>query len=91
MPVTQERKNMKILLCGDIDSGKTTLIRRLVADMGAAPRGYITVRMPEVGGVSKVYLYDIANPPERVEDAAVIMAISDTGTAISGMSVERVS
>ena len=71
---------MKILLCGDIDSGKTTLIRRLVADMGAAPRGYITVRMPEVGGVSKVYLYDIANPPERVEDAAVIMAISDTGT-----------
>ena len=71
---------MKILLCGDINSGKTTLIQRLLADMSAAPRGYITVRMPEVDGVSNVYLYDIANPPERVEDAAVIMAISDTGT-----------
>lgn len=71
---------MKILLCGDINSGKTTLIQRLLADMSAAPRGYITVRMPEVDGVSNVYLYDIANPPERVEDAAVIMAISDNGT-----------
>lgn len=71
---------MKILLCGDINSGKTTLIQRLLADMSAAPRGYITVRMPEVDGVSNVYLYDIANPPERVEDAAVIMAISDAGT-----------
>ena len=71
---------MKILLCGDINSGKTTLIQRLLADMSAAPRGYITVRMPEADGVSNVYLYDIANPPERVEDAAVIMAISDTGT-----------
>lgn len=71
---------MKILLCGDINSGKTTLIKRLVADMDAAPKGYITVRMPEIDGVSKVYLYDIANPPERVEDAAVIMAISTHGT-----------
>ena len=71
---------MKILLCGDINSGKTTLIQRLLADKSDAPRGYITVRMPEVDGVSNVYLYDIANPPERVEDAAVIMAISDTGT-----------
>ena len=71
---------MKILLCGDINSGKTTLIQRLLADMSAAPRGYITVRMPEVDGVSNVYLYDIANPPERVEDAAVIMAIRATGT-----------
>lgn len=71
---------MKILLCGDINSGKTTLIQRLAADMDAAPRGYITVRMPAVDGVSKVYLYDIADPPEHVEDAAVIMAISDTGT-----------
>ena len=38
---------MKILLCGDINSGKSTLIERLVADMGEKARGYITVRMPE--------------------------------------------
>ena len=68
---------MKILLCGDIDSGKSTLIRKLLEDMGKPPRGYITVRMPPVDGVSKVYLYDIANPPERVEDAAVIIAMGD--------------
>ena len=71
---------MKILLCGDINSGKTTLIQRLLEDIGTPPKGYITVRMPEANGVSNVYLYDISNPPERVEDAAVIMAISDTGT-----------
>ena len=51
---------MKILLCGDIDSGKSTLIRKLLEDMGKPPKGYITVRMPAVDGVSKVYLYDIA-------------------------------
>lgn len=66
---------MKILLCGDIDSGKTTLIQRLLKDIATPPKGYITVRLPEVCGVSKVYLYDIANPPARVEDAAVIMAL----------------
>ncbi len=68
---------MKIMLCGDIDSGKSTLIRKLLEDMGKPPKGYITVRMPAVDGVSKVYLYDIANPPERVEDAAVIITIEN--------------
>lgn len=67
---------MKILLCGDINSGKSTLIRRLVSDIGKAPRGYITVRMPEdESGVSHVYLYDISSPPERIEDAQTIMEI----------------
>ena len=67
---------MKILLCGDVHSGKSTLIRRLVADIGKAPLGYITVRMPEdESGVSQVYLYDISSPPERIEDALVIMEI----------------
>ena len=61
---------MKILLCGDINSGKSTLIQKLVSDIGKAPRGYITVRMPEdASGVSHVYLYDISSPPERIEDA----------------------
>lgn len=68
---------MKIMLCGDIDSGKSTLIRKLLEDMGKPPKGYITVRMPAVDGVSKVYLYDISNPPERVEDAAVIITIEN--------------
>lgn len=68
---------MKIMLCGDIDSGKSTLIRKLLEDMGNPPKGYITVRMPAVDGVSKVYLYDIANPPERMEDAAVIITIEN--------------
>lgn len=67
---------MKILLCGDIDSGKSTLIRRLVSDIHRTPRGYITVRMPEdQSGVSHVYLYDISAPPARIEDAQVIMRI----------------
>lgn len=68
---------MKILLCGDINSGKSTLIKRLVSDMKTAPRGYITVRMPEESdGVSRVYLYDISFPPVKIEDAQVIMEIS---------------
>ena len=65
---------MKILICGDINAGKSTLIERLIADTGEAPRGYITVRMPEnAEGVSNVYLYNIAYPPERTEDAEVII------------------
>lgn len=65
---------MKILLCGDINSGKSTLIERLLADIGETPRGYITVRVPEnADGRSYVYLYDISDPPERLEDAYVIM------------------
>ena len=67
---------MKILLCGDINSGKSTLIQKLVSDMGRKPRGYITVRMPEdEDGVSHVYLYDISSPPKKIEDAQVIMRI----------------
>ncbi len=69
---------MKILLCGDVNSGKSTLIERLLADIGEPPRGYITVRMPEdAGGRSYVYLYDIARPPEHIEDAQVIMAFEN--------------
>ena len=65
---------MKILICGDINAGKSTLIERLVADTGEAPRGYITVRLPEnADSVSNVYLYNIAEPPASVEDAEVII------------------
>lgn len=72
---------MKILLCGDVNSGKSTMIEKLVADMGEAPRGYITVRRPAgADGKSYVYLYDIADPPENIGDAQVIMSISDSGT-----------
>lgn len=71
---------MKILLCGDVNSGKSTMIEKLVADMGQAPRGYITVRCPAgADGKSYVYLYDVASPPENTADAQVIMSISDEG------------
>lgn len=72
---------MKILLCGDVNSGKSTMIEKLVADMGQAPRGYITVRRPAgADGKSYVHLYDVASPPENIADAQVIMSISDAGT-----------
>lgn len=71
---------MKILLCGDVNSGKSTMIEKLVADMGQAPRGYITVRRPAgADGKSYVYLYDVASPPENIADAQIIMSISDEG------------
>ena len=74
------REKMKILLCGDVNSGKSTMIRKLIADMGVPPRGYITVRLPAgADGKSYVYLYDVAEPPANITDAQVIMSISDEG------------
>lgn len=71
---------MKILICGDVQVGKSTLIRKLITDMGRAPRGYITKRIPAPKGeTSYVYLYDIANPPEHIEDSAVIKKITPDG------------
>lgn len=64
---------MKILICGDVHSGKSTLIRRLTEDTGLSPAGYITVRVSCDDGIDRVYLYDIASPPENVSDAAVII------------------
>ena len=65
---------MKILICGDINAGKSTLITKLEKLFGKQPRGYITVRMPDDEyGCSYVYLYDRANPPKDIRDAAVIM------------------
>lgn len=71
---------MKVLICGDVQVGKSTLIRRLISDSGRAPRGYITIRIPAPEGeTSYVYLYDIAKPPESIEDAAVIKEIAPNG------------
>lgn len=65
---------MKILICGDINAGKSTLITKLEKLFDKEPRGYITVRMPDdEHGCSYVYLYDRANPPKDIRDAAVIM------------------
>lgn len=71
---------MKVLICGDVQVGKSTLIRRLVSDTGRAPRGYITKRIPAPEDeTSYVYLYDVASPPERIEDAAVIKELRPEG------------
>lgn len=71
---------MKILICGDVQVGKSTLIRKLTEDMGRKPRGYITKKIPAPRNeTSYVYLYDIANPPEQIEDGAVIKAIAPNG------------
>jgi len=71
---------MKLLICGDVHAGKSTLIRRLVEKSGRAPRGYITIRIPaDESGRSYVYLYDIAEPPERIGDSAVIKVIAPEG------------
>ena len=71
---------MKLLICGDINAGKSTLIQKIVEKSGRKPLGYITVRMPaEDDGRSYVYLYNVADPPERVEDAAVIKILSPSG------------
>lgn len=72
---------MKILICGDVHAGKSTLIRRLEPLTGKEPRGYITVRLPEdENGFSRVYLYDRANPPADIRDAAVIIEFAPDGS-----------
>lgn len=70
---------MKILICGDVHAGKSTLIRRLLSDSGRTPCGFITRRLPEdADGVSRVYLYDAANPvPER--SGSLIIELSESG------------
>lgn len=73
---------MKFLICGDINSGKSTLITKLEKLIDKKPKGYITVRMPDdEHGCSYVYLYNRANPPEDVHEAAVIMAFGTDGSA----------
>ena len=65
---------MKYLFCGDIDSGKSTLITKLEKLIDKKPAGYITVRMPDdEDGISRVYLYNRAEPPADIREAAVIM------------------
>lgn len=45
---------MKILICGDVHAGKSTLIRRLIDDMKRPVYGFKTRRMPpDPDGVSR--------------------------------------
>lgn len=68
---------MKILICGDVNAGKSTLISKLVRDIGEQPQGYISVRLgQESDGRSYVYLYDAAQPPEDIKTAAVIKVLA---------------
>ncbi len=59
---------MKILFCGDINSGKSTAIERLIVDLNTPVFGYITVRVGDT-----VYLYNAADKPAALSDAAVII------------------
>lgn len=70
---------MKILICGDVHAGKSTLIRRLISDMGRKTYGFITRRLPQDSdGVSRVYLYDASkNVPER--SGSLIIELSENG------------
>lgn len=64
---------MKILICGDVQVGKSTLIRRLLDDMQTPVYGFITKRLPEdPDGVSRVYLYDAAHPVEPRRGSVII-------------------
>lgn len=64
---------MKILICGDVHAGKSTLIQRLLRDMDVKPKGYITKRVECEDGVSRVYLYESGRP----DDSSVIITVTD--------------
>ena len=62
---------MKILLCGDINSGKSTLIQKLVSDIGKAPRGYITVRIQKAVYSRKMNEPVFAHTTKREPEIAI--------------------
>ena len=64
---------MKILICGDVHAGKSTLIRRVAERMGGSVYGYITKRVECPDGVARVYLHRCGAP----EESAVIITIKD--------------
>lgn len=70
---------MKILICGDVHAGKSTLIRRLTDDMRRPIFGFITKRLPEdPDGVSRVYLYNAAKKTAE-RDGSLIIELSEKG------------
>lgn len=69
---------MKILICGDVHAGKSTLIRRLIDDMKRPVYGFKTRRMPpDPDGVSRVYLVPAAETHFR--SGCVIIEIDANG------------
>ena len=64
---------MKIIICGDIHAGKSTLIQRIVRHMDAEPMGYITKRVECPDGVSRVFIHDLRKP----DDKKIIITIKD--------------
>lgn len=69
---------MKILICGDVHAGKSTLIRRLINDMKRPVSGFVTKRLPpDPDGVSRVYLVSAAEDDMR--SGSVIIEIDADG------------
>ena len=64
---------MKILICGDVHAGKSTLIRRVIEHMDGKMCGYITKRVECPDGVSRVYLHPYGAP----EESTVIITVKD--------------
>ena len=56
-----------ILICGERGVGKSTLIRRLLAESTLPVGGFVTRRLPQADGdgMFPVYLHAAALPPEE--------------------------
>ena len=56
-----------ILICGERGVGKSTLIRRLLAESTLPVGGFVTRRLPQADGdgMFPIYLHAAARPPAR--------------------------
>lgn len=74
-----------ILLCGERGSGKSTLIRRLLAHSARPLGGFITLRLktPDENGFYPIHLYPAAQPEsERTNDRTNLVGICDSRTSV---------
>ena len=53
---------LHLLICGEIGVGKSTLIRRLLAESGRPLCGFCTKRIPQENGSGSVYLHPAIQP-----------------------------
>ena len=66
-----------ILICGERGVGKSTLIRRLLAESILPVGGFVTRRLPQADGdgMFPIYLHAAALPPEERPTAAAVSGI----------------